>query len=682
MKKIDLHVHTVPTKKDAYFEFELDKFKEYLTSFSLDAVAITNHNLFNKAQFQQITGDLPNAVILPGIEIDFENGHLLLVSENINLEDFSQKCDLITAELQNNDTVKANKLREIFVNLSDYLLVPHYDKKPRVNQHAFELLNDCIFTGEVSSPKKFNRLMKEDLPLTPVLFSDCRVSHDLNLAELQGRQTFIKTNSEKLSLNVIKIALQDKSKVFLSNIGSQDFFQVFNDGQILSNGLNIVLGERSSGKTNLLNNLKKVYDIDEKSIKYIEQFELISDDKEKFQKNLENAKSNTRERYLDEFKLVVNDVVTIDRRETNYILNRYIESLLEFALNQKQHDEFSNTALFTENLYPIRSTEDLKDIIAAVIILLKDQVYEEIINRHIQPKSLAALLDDLKERFIQDTEERMKKVWVNDLISETQKNLKNRTSSPIIEHNEIDFYDLKLEREKFKKFNAIALAVMKETIIDENTSFRKFKIRSIARKFNGAGELSDESHKNVKFSSAYSKYDIPIQFLEELKNIDRLEKSELYRYFCKVTYKVLNQYDKEVSGGERSEFNLLKSLADARQYEMLLIDEPESSFDNIFLKENVNKEIKDISKELPVIVVTHNNTVGMLMRPDYVLYTKRTIFQDKDTYKIFSGSPGDKEFKTADGMEKVDSYEILLATLEAGVEAYALRNELYNNFKK
>jgi len=130
-----------------------------------------------------------------------------------------------------------------------------------------------------------------------------------------------------------------------------------------------------------------------------------------------------------------------------------------------------------------------------------------------------------------------------------------------------------------------------------------------------------------------------------------------------------------------AEFNLLRALQDAKQYEMLLVDEPESSFDNLFLKDNVNAVIKEISTELPVVVVTHNNTVGMLMNPDYVLYTQRIITDGLDEYKIFSGSPGDKIFKTAKGDEEIASHSILLDTLEAGEEAYGARKLLYDNYK-
>ncbi|MGQ1786903.1 MULTISPECIES: hypothetical protein [unclassified Saccharicrinis] len=46
MKKIDLHIHTVSTISDSYFEFDILKLKEYVQKLSLDCIAITNHNVF------------------------------------------------------------------------------------------------------------------------------------------------------------------------------------------------------------------------------------------------------------------------------------------------------------------------------------------------------------------------------------------------------------------------------------------------------------------------------------------------------------------------------------------------------------------------------------------------------------------------------------------------------------
>lgn len=47
MKKVDLHIHTVATVSDHYFEFSMDTLQSYVECKELDAIAVTNHNLFS-----------------------------------------------------------------------------------------------------------------------------------------------------------------------------------------------------------------------------------------------------------------------------------------------------------------------------------------------------------------------------------------------------------------------------------------------------------------------------------------------------------------------------------------------------------------------------------------------------------------------------------------------------------
>ena len=96
-----------------------------------------------------------------------------------------------------------------------------------------------------------------------------------------------------------------------------------------------------------------------------------------------------------------------------------------------------------------------------------------------------------------------------------------------------------------------------------------------------------------------------------------------------------------------------------------LIDEPESSFDNIFLKSEVNQIIKDISKNMPVVVVTHNNTVGASIKPDYLIYTCKELEGGNFVYRTYSGYPTDKELLSLDGRKKLN-FEITLNSLEQG----------------
>ena len=139
---------------------------------------------------------------------------------------------------------------------------------------------------------------------------------------------------------------------------------------------------------------------------------------------------------------------------------------------------------------------------------------------------------------------------------------------------------------------------------------------------------------------------------------------------------ILNQYGCEVSGGERAEFNLLQEINDAYQYDMLLIDEPESSFDNIFLKERVNRIIKEISQTMPVVIVTHNSTVGASIHPDYVVNTVRVIEGRVARYDIFFGEPGNKELTNWAG-QRISNLEATMNCLEAGETAYDERRREY-----
>jgi len=79
MRKIDLHIHTVSTITDRDFEFDVEKLKEYVTVSNLDCISITNHNCFDHEQYIEIV-DLLDIPVFPGIEIDLESGHLLLIS--------------------------------------------------------------------------------------------------------------------------------------------------------------------------------------------------------------------------------------------------------------------------------------------------------------------------------------------------------------------------------------------------------------------------------------------------------------------------------------------------------------------------------------------------------------------------------------------------------------------------
>ena len=674
MKKIDLHIHTkVSPNKDHAYEFSLSKLKEYVERLSLDCIAITNHNLFDLQQFRQISQHI-DTTVLPGIEIDLEKGHLLLISEKTELEDFEIRCNKVRDFIQSDsDFLTLQQFKDIFTDMSKYLLIPHYYKDPIIKPEIIEQLKPYITSGEVSSAKKFKYCFSDPKKLVPLLFSDLRFTEQMT--EFSPRQTFI--NAADTSLKAIKTCLMDKHKVFLHHIEGHSFFQVFENGQQLSTGLNVILGERSSGKTYTLRAIAQLHE----NTKHIKQFELFETDEEKdikkFDDLLTAKQSTVSEQFLKEFKEVVDDVAKINKKENENRIEKYLNSLIKVAAEEEKKDIYSKCALFNESKFIEINNENLKQLIDATELLIDNTQYRKLIDRHISKEVLQKLVVDLMRKYEEEFEKNLKVRWVNSLVTNIQQELQSSTASEYVK--DADFFTILLENEKLRKFENIATQI-KRTRTIEQIDVRRFKIVASTKRFNGAQELLNKSGMRTTFSTAFNCYNSPIEYLEELKNIERLAETDYYKYFVNVEYKILNELGVEVSGGERSEFNLLEKIQDAHHYDLLLIDEPESSFDNLFLKNEVNEQIRQISETVPVVVVTHNNTVGASIKPDYVLYTKREVTGGKVIFKVFSGNPSDQKLKTVDG-EEINNHEIMLNCLEAGDSAYNERGQLYENLK-
>ena len=653
MKKIDLHIHTIASISDSPFFFSLNSLKDYVEKLEIDCIAITNHNLFDRAQFETICKELPIKVF-PGIEINIEGGHILLISENEELEDFNTKCSGIKSLIKTkDDCITYEQLVEFFPLLNKYLLIPHYEKKPSIKQETLLKFGENIFAGEVTSLRKFKTCIKENDKLIPVIFSDCRFIE--NMQEFPTRQTYI--NAEETSLRAIKGCLFDKAKVFLSKKEGNEFFQATDDGIILSTGLNVVIGERSSGKTYTLNKISRGFD----NVKYLKQFSLLQNDEEKFKELLTTRHSLVSENYLKELKDVIYEINQIDLVSNNIEIDKYIESLKKYATENDKLDAFSKCKLYNEANFEIDDVENLKKLINATILLIDNKEYRSVINKYISDENLKSLLIELLSVHKNIYQNNQKKNWINDLITQIKNDLRFRSTTTTIE--DVDFSKIQLDKIKVNKFKAIVKSIQNEKNIDSK-DIRDFKVVARTKRFTGAIQLKNKSKRQLTFSEAYSNYNDPYKFLISLKNIG-LEETDYYKYFVDIEYKTLNKYGFEVSGGERSEFNLLHEISDALKYDILLIDEPESSFDNIFLKNEVNELIKEISREIPVVVVTHNNTVGASIKPDYLLYTQKSVIDGKVDYKVYFGHPTNKTLKNSRG-EEIQNLEILFNCLEAG----------------
>lgn len=663
MKKIDLHIHTIPTISDSDFNFDLSKVKEYVEKLNIDAIAITNHNVFDLNQYSIIKNTL-SITVFPGIEINLEGGHLLLITDTDEFEvsNFDEKCKLVTSKItKSTDTLTLAEFNTIFPELHKYILIPHYDKDPKINQTTLKALQSHITSGEVASISKFKRMLKEQNSLTPVLFSDIRLSS--NIKDFPTRQTFV--DLKDISLAGIKSCLTDNSKISLTKESGNDFFQATDDGLELSTGLNIILGGRSSGKTVTLDKISS----SSGKAKYIKQFSLLQNDEETFNQKNNSRLSIIHNNYLNELKTVIEDIIQVDIKQNHLDLETYLNSLKKFASENEKKDLFSKCTLFSEDIFQINELKNLDKVIESVNTLIDNLEYQDIINKYISPENLKNLLLELIDKAINSKVEIEEKKWLNTIIKDIKRELGIKTTNSII--GEIDFNKIALDEIKVSKFTEVVNALKTERQINKE-EFGKFSIVTSTEKISCASDLQKIAHDKKAYSPAFNHYENPYEFLLRLKETG-VEEASLYKFFIKIESLTLNQDGFNVSGGERSEFNLIHEIKDATKYDLLLIDEPESSFDNIFLKKEINTLIKDISQLMPVVVVTHNNTVGASIKPNYVAITQKSVENKEVVYRIFTGYPSDKELTCSDG-SKIKNYDAILNCLEAGIEAYTERN--------
>ena len=662
MKKIDLHTHTISTVSDYAFDFDLSKVIEYVDKLKIDALALTNHNVFDMKQYNEIRNSL-KIPVFPGIEIDLEGGHLLLITDidEFEVSNFDEKCKKVSEIVKTNtDNLTLTQLHYIFPELNKYILIPHYDKSPSIKQETIIALKPHITSGEVASIPKFKRLLKEENGLVPVLFSDMRFKSDLK--DFPTRHTFV--DLKEISFAGIKSCLTDKTKISLTKESGNDFFQATDDGLQLSTGLNIVLGERSSGKTITLNKIAS----SSGNAKYIRQFSLLQNDEETFNKTNDFRLSIIHNNYLNEFKSVIEDIIQIDIEQNHLDISIYIDSLKKFATESEKKDLYSKCNLFSEDDFPINDLSNLDKIIESVITLIANNEYEDIIAKYISNENLIKLLFELIQKSIVSKVENEQKKWLNTIVNDIQRELRIKTTSSFVEN--IDFYKIALDEKRAKKFIEVVTELKKEREVNKE-ELGKFSIITTTHQIESASDLQKIGREKKVYSTAFSQYNTPYEYLLKLKEIG-IEDASLYKFFIRIESVTLNKDGFKVSGGERSEFNLIHEIKDATKYDLLLIDEPESSFDNLFLKKEINTLIKDISALMPVVVVTHNSTVGASIKPNYVAITKKDIIDKDFVYRIYTGYPSDKELTCLDG-DKIKNYDTILNCLEAGIDAYTER---------
>ena len=134
--KIDIHTHTKKCKSgDAPTrEIAPSVFRDALLSTDVGIVAVTNHNVFDLNQFEEILTAIDNEIqVWPGIELDVledgSRGHLLVIVPPAKVVEFSEIVANATEGSSPDDfTTTVDEVLHNFDTLEP-LYVAHYKQK-------------------------------------------------------------------------------------------------------------------------------------------------------------------------------------------------------------------------------------------------------------------------------------------------------------------------------------------------------------------------------------------------------------------------------------------------------------------------------------------------------------------------------------------------------------------------
>ncbi|HEM3216999.1 TPA: hypothetical protein U0927_000408 [Streptococcus suis 2524] len=679
VKRIDFHIHTVPSIKDSDFNFSIEWLKAYVDKTKLDAIAITNHDLFDKNNFEEISEYLPNVKVYPGIELALDIGHVNIVFPCDCIDVLSQFSEWLSNIHQTqSDSITSEQLHEQLPCWDQGIYIFELGKSKGVKEIP-NIFSNLVCVGGVPNQLRFNIAKNTPESLVPCLFSDAHATNQdsdnrNDIAKLQNKQTYLQIDS--CEFEDIKKCLRDKSKVSINKENLKDVVDI--DGVNISSGLNLVVGKRGTGKTYFLNKIKEFSDDEYYEIK---QFETAKADEyiEKQRKDQGSIEfSKWQEKYTNEFskiKSYLQDTYT----ETDDIEN-FLVDVKRFATEMARSKSSQKYLLFQETEFELSNINYIRSALTNIKDVIENEEIWNLLNKNSQKKSdFIEVYSELRDIYLKYRKDNELKQKINEIMRDVKSTVTARTGISNVQECSINNIIHKLQLEK--KIDSFLNQIIVETPL-KNERLHGYQICVNLIPYKNASqfqkEIGTQEAVNNALIKVYREKDF-ITFLKRLKQKKFYNEANFAEYLLQKEVKLLDSEGVPASGGQAVGFALMLRLNEAKNKPIILIDEPESSLDNAYIKNELNKELKQLARNSMVVVITHNSTLGTLLEPDYLIITSK---DNSGNYSIMSGEFSSSKIKDSINGTEEKSYEKFIEAMESGMDSYTKKGEIYANLNK
>lgn len=697
--RMDFHLHTVSSKgKDDGFEFSMPWLKNYTKKLGLTAIAITNHNLFDRVQFEQIEQEL-DCIVLPGVELSLESGHVNLVFDNnqTNLSNLTEACSEL--QLGSTDGLTLENFKNIFSKLRKGLFIAEYGKSRSLiltDELKDPFFSDYTIVRGVNSQLKFHRALLQLNAPCPVLFSDAHATESdpdplrNDMAELGLKNTFLQI--ERFSFSQVLRELKQSTHVRVNEDGKPNTFQIDVEGMTVtvSTGLNLLVGLRGSGKTFFLDHINRQYNNADTSVAYIRQFK-NTEDTEQFLKNESNRiVAEARGEWVRKHKPLLDGIVHFYKDDSKDQSDVYLKSLKRFANELASSNIAKQVKLFAEDKYEITDMKSSQASLVKFSEVLSNKAlwqYSTPSKRVSQFNNVKSAYMDIRSNVLTREINNEIKARVNGIIDDVKIVVKKTTAIDPVEN--VDLFNQFARRKEEERIVEAMQAALSE---QQDVSRDEYSYKIHVWKANW--ESAEDFKKNVSVGGRVKVKDALIKpylkkdyktfltnlFSEQYQTHLTLENgTDLSRLLFNFKVELLTSAGTTASGGQQLALGLMMKLDDAKRDDIVLVDEPEGSLDNVFIKDKLIPKLHELAENTPVIVITHNSTLGTLLNPDRLMIAKFDLENRK--HQLLTGDFLAGKVADASGHE-TQSYEDFVEAMEAGIKTYQEKGEKYENLRE
>lgn len=684
MKAIDFHIHTVPEEeKDHLFTFSQEWLNEYAKRARLDAIAICNHNVFNTTQFREISQSTEIAVF-PGMELSLLTGHVLIVYDKspaaiAELSHASEKIHQI--QLGSSTGLNLDQFFQFFPSWKQSVLVFEITKSNSMSIPTELRAATCL--GGVSSPNRFQRELSIGNEI-PALFSDAHASYDesdqtrSDIAHLAVKHTFIECDT--VDFQDIRQALQSKTTVGVNREQVNDVYDIVVDDHPLtvSTGLNLVVGRRGSGKTFLIDSI--AHDSNDNVYK-LEQFDTASN-REQFlhrqqQQKGEQAYKNFTKKYQKAWNQI-NDTLMVQVDDKSYDISLYLEKLSQYANSYNSRGQAAQIKLFGDRPYDILQQRNLTTELTNLREIINSKEIWNHVN-HAYRSYFIKAYQELQIFLRKDKIQSEQRSRINALIVTVQSEV--RRQSGIMEPPTINLTDVfkrRLVQRKTDNFLEKLLFSTTDGLILSQQQFGEYRVVVRLVPFDDATEYRKAMHTGegvkTKLLVPYKEHHFS-EYLNHLMQYAFYKPNHLTDYIATINTSLETAKGNPASGGQQVAFALLMGLEEAKNSDIALIDEPEASLDNHFIKTTLIPKLRELATHTSTFVITHNSTLGTLLRPNYLIVAKTS---DEKKFDYLSGDFKSAKIRNVDGSQ-FESIDDFVDAMESGLDTYREKGEIYGS---